>query len=148
MNSDPKFNHAWWTLRIALGLAPIFSGLDKFSNLLTNWEMYLAPGVPSLLHVSATTFMHVVGVIEIVVGVLVLTRLTRYASYVLAAWLLAIAANLLSQGLFFDIAVRDILLAVAAFTLAKLTEVRELALAGQTSGAADGVESNTARRLA
>jgi uncharacterized membrane protein YphA (DoxX/SURF4 family) len=148
MNSDPKFNHAWWTLRVALGLAPIFSGLDKFSNMLTNWEMYLAPGVPSLLHVSATTFMHVVGVIEIIVGVLVLTRLTRYASYILAAWLLAIAANLLSQGLFFDIAVRDILLAVAAFVLAKLTEVRELALAGQASGATAGVQSETARRLA
>lgn len=148
MNSDPRFNHAWWTLRVALGLAPIFSGLDKFSNMLTNWEMYLAPGVPGLLHISATTFMHAVGVIEIVVGVLVLTRLTRYASYILAAWLLAIAANLLSQGLFFDIAVRDILLAVAAFVLAKLTEVRELAHAGQISGAAAGVQSETARRLA
>lgn len=148
MASNHKFEVAWWTLRVGLGLAPIFAGLDKFFNLLTNWEMYLDPAIPGLLHISASTFMHVVGLVEIAAGVLVFTRLTRYAGYIVAAWLVAIAANLLAQALFFDIAVRDIELALAAFVLAKLTEFREMAAAEQQSGAAAGFPTESARRPA
>ena len=146
MASDPKLSLAWWTLRVGLGLAPILAGLDKFFNLLTNWEMYLAPAIPGLLHIPSATFMHIVGVVEIVAGVLVFTRFTRYAGYIIAAWLLAIAANLLAQALFFDVAVRDVELALAAFVLAKLTEVRETAAVEQTSSSSVATES--ARRLA
>jgi uncharacterized membrane protein YphA (DoxX/SURF4 family) len=136
MQSDPRLNHAWWTLRIGLGLAPLLAGLDKYFNLLTNWEMYLNPLVPKLLHISASTFMHLVGVVEIVAGLLVFSRFTRYAAYIVMAWLLAIAANLVTQGQFFDVAVRDIEISLGAFVLAKLTEVRELALV-ETTPAAD-----------
>ena len=122
---DRKLSIAWWSLRVGLGLAPILAGLDKYFNLLTNWEMYLDPTIPSLLHIDAAVFMHMAGVVEIVAGVLVFTRLTRFGSYVVMAWLLAIAANLLAQGMFFDIAVRDVELALAAFVLAKLTEARK-----------------------
>jgi uncharacterized membrane protein len=128
MRFDPRLNHAWWTLRIGLGLAPLLAGLDKYFNLLTNWEMYLSPIVPRLLHIQGATFMHIVGAIEIVAGLLMFTRFTRYAAYIVMAWLLAISANLLTQGLFYDIAVRDIELSLGAFVLAKLTEVRESAL--------------------
>lgn len=144
--SEPKFNLAWWTLRVGLGLAPILAGLDKFFNLLTNWEMYLDPTLPGLLHISAATFMHMVGVVEIAAGVLVFTRLTRYAAYIIAAWLLAIAANLVAQALFFDIAVRDVELALAAFVLAKLTEIRETAPLKQAS--AENIAPESVHHLA
>ncbi len=125
MLSNPRLNHAWWTLRVGLGLCAIFAGLDKFFNLLTNWEMYLNPLVPRVLHISAPGFMHLAGVVEILVGIAVFTRYTRYAAYVVGAWLLAIAANLLTQGQFLDIAVRDIEMSLGAFVLAKLSEVRQ-----------------------
>ncbi|HUD56849.1 MAG TPA: DoxX family protein [Terracidiphilus sp.] len=134
MRSDPRLNHAWWTLRVGLGLAPILAGLDKYFNLLTNWEIYLNPLIPRLLHISAPAFMHVVGVVEIVAGLLVFSRFTRYAAYIVMAWLLAIAASLVAQGLFLDIAVRDVEISLGAFVLAKLTEVRETALLENASG--------------
>jgi uncharacterized membrane protein YphA (DoxX/SURF4 family) len=128
MRFNPRLNHAWWTLRIGLGLAPLLAGLDKYFNLLTNWEMYLNPLIPRLLHISAPTVMHIVGVVEIVAGLLVFSRFTRYAAYIVVAWLLAISASLITQGLFPDVAVRDIELSLGAFVLAKLTEVREMAM--------------------
>lgn len=125
MAKDDRLNVAWWTLRIGLGVGPFLAGLDKFFDRLTNWEMYLNPAIPQMLHVAPGTFMHVVGVIEMVAGLLVLTRWTRYAAYLVAGWLVAISLSLLSQGLFLDIAVRDLELALGAFVLAKLTEVRQ-----------------------
>ncbi len=144
---NPRLNHAWWTLRVGLGLCAIFAGLDKFLNLLANWEMYLNPLIPRVLHLSAPTFMHIAGVVEMVVGILVFTRWTRYAAYVIAAWLLAIALNLVTQGQFLDIAVRDIELSLGAFVLAKLTEVREEAVAAADVPAVEH-EGTPARRLA
>lgn len=150
MRFDPRLNHAWWTLRIGLGLAPLLAGLDKYFNLLTNWDMYLNPLVPRLLHISGPTFMHIVGVVEIVAGLLVFSRFTRYAAYIIMAWLLAISVNLLTQGLFLDIALRDIELSLGAFVLAKLTEVREVALLENTLGRdRENVEpTKTVRRVA
>ncbi len=124
MGFDPRLNRAWWVLRIGLGGGPIVAGADKFTNLLANWEMYLNPLAPKLLHVTPATFMHVVGVIEMIAGVLVLSRFTRYASYIVMIWLIGIALNLVTQGMFFDLAVRDVEIALGAFALAKLTEVR------------------------
>jgi uncharacterized membrane protein YphA (DoxX/SURF4 family) len=125
---DDKLNSTWWTLRIALGVAPILAGLDKYFNLLTNWEAYLHPAVPQLLHIPAVTSMHVVGVIEIIAGIVVLSNFTRLGAYIVMAWLIGIALSLATQGRYFDIAVRDLLISVAAYSLAKLTEVRETAL--------------------
>src|SRR5262245_26478599 len=125
MNATNKhLDSAWWALRIGLGVGPFLAGLDKFFNLLTNWEMYLSPLVPKLLPLSATSFMHIVGVIEMIVGLAILTRWTRLGSYVAAVWLVAIAINLVTTGMFFDLAVRDLEIAIGAFTLARLTEAR------------------------
>lgn len=124
---DRRLDSAWWALRIGLGLGPFLAGLDKFFNLLANWEMYLSPLALKVVPVSAGTFMRGVGIVEMIVGLAVLTRWTRVGAYVVMVWLLAIAANLVSTGMFFDLAVRDIEIAIGAFTLAKLTEVREAA---------------------
>lgn len=123
---DKHLSSAWWALRIGLGVGPFLAGLDKFFNLLTNWEAYLSPLVGRFLPFSANTFMHIVGIIEMAVGIAILTRWTRIASYVAAIWLVSIAINLVTTGMFFDVAVRDLEIAVAAFTLARLTEVRSL----------------------
>ena len=147
MEMDARVNVAWRTLWFTLGVVPIVAGLDKFFNLLTNWEMYLNPLVPRMLHLSPTAFMHVVGIIEMVAGVLIFTRWTRFAAYLVMVWLCAIALNLITQGRFLDVAVRDLVIATGAFTLAKLTEAREAGLVRESPGAA-GVLQQTRDRLA
>ncbi len=124
---DNRLDRAWWVLRIGLGVGPILAGLDKFFNLLTSWEMYLNPLIRKLLHIQPSTFMHVVGVIEIVAGVAVLTKYTRYAAYVVMVWLWCIAGSLIAQWSFLDIAVRDVEISLAAFALATLSAVRTAA---------------------
>jgi uncharacterized membrane protein YphA (DoxX/SURF4 family) len=121
---DVRLNRAWWVLRIGLGVVPIVSGTDKFFNALAEWEMYLNPVVPRVLHMAPSTFMHIVGVVEIMVGIAMLTRYTRYAAYVAMVWLWGIALNLVLQRAFLDIAARDVLISLGAFTLAQLSEVR------------------------
>jgi uncharacterized membrane protein YphA (DoxX/SURF4 family) len=111
--------------RYALGLMAFLAGLDKFFNLLTNWEQYVSPLAQRMLPLSPTSLMHVVGVVEMVVGLAILTKATRLGAYVASAWLVCVAVALLTTGQFFDVAVRDLELAVAAFVLAKLTEIRE-----------------------
>ena len=113
---DSRLDRAWWALRIGLGVGPFLAGLDKYFNLLTDWTMYTSPLVLKLLPFSGRTFMHIVGI---------LTKWTRLGSYVASAWLVAIAINLVSTGMFLDIAVRDLEMALAAFVLARMTEVRE-----------------------
>lgn len=119
-NLESLYRPLWLTY----GLVPLLAGLDKFFNLLTDWPKYLSPWLAHLLPVSAQTFMHAVGVIEIVVGLLVLTRWTRLGAWIAAAWLVLIAGNLVTMGLF-DIAVRDLAMAVGAYTLARLAEMRQ-----------------------
>jgi uncharacterized membrane protein YphA (DoxX/SURF4 family) len=121
---ENKLDSAWWALRIGLGAGPFLAGLDKFFNLLTNWETYLSPLALRLLPVSGATFMRIVGVIEMIVGLAILTRWTRVGSYVAMLWLILIAVSLISAGAFLDVAVRDLEMAIAAYTLARLTEVR------------------------
>lgn len=124
---DKRLDSAWWALRLGLGLGPFLAGLDKFFDILANWEMYLSPLALKVVPVSAATFMHVVGVVEMIVGLAILTRWTRLGAYVAMLWLVAIAINLVTTGMFFDLAVRDIEIAIGAYTLARLTEVREAA---------------------
>jgi uncharacterized membrane protein YphA (DoxX/SURF4 family) len=114
---------AWWGLRLTYGLVPIVAGLDKFTNLLVDWKQYLSP-LASGLPISAATLMMIIGVIEIFAGCIVLSKHTRIGAYVVAAWLVGIALNLLTTGHYFDVAVRDLVMAVGAFTLAKLSEAR------------------------
>jgi uncharacterized membrane protein YphA (DoxX/SURF4 family) len=122
---DSRLNVAWWALRLGLGIAPITAGIDKYFNKLADWGMYLSPMATKVIPVSTETFMHIVGVIEIIAGIVVLTRWTKLGSYVVMLWLLGIALNLLTTGMFYDLAMRDAELAIGAFALAQLTTVRE-----------------------
>src|SRR5438067_1764142 len=119
--ADPAFQ-AFWLLRVAFTVAPILFGADKFANLLVNWEKYLAPWIRDLSPLSATHTMYVVGVIEIVAGVLVALK-PRYAAYVVAAWLAGIIVNLLTYSGFYDVALRDFGLMLGALTLARLASI-------------------------
>lgn len=119
--SHEKMVIAETLLKYTFGLVPIVAGADKFVNLLTDWEKYLHPALVDLLPFSAATFMVIVGIIEIAAGILVLTK-TRLGAYVVSAWLVAIALNLLFTGNYLDIAVRDLVMAISAFVLAKLSE--------------------------
>jgi uncharacterized membrane protein YphA (DoxX/SURF4 family) len=107
-------------LRLTYGMVPIVAGADKFSDLLVNWDQYLAPQVANMLPFTPHTFMLIVGVIEIVAGLLVLLR-PRLGSIIVSLWLVCIALNLVLTGQYFDIAVRDIVMAVGAFSLFMLT---------------------------
>ena len=112
----------WWALRAALGVAAFLAGLDKFFNLLANWPGYLSPLAAGLVPFTASSFMHLIGIVEMAVGVVILAGHTRLGGYVAAAWLVGIALNLVATGRYFDVAVRDVAMAIAAFTLARLTE--------------------------
>lgn len=111
-------------LKITFGLVPIAAGADKFLNLLTQWDDYISPGLAGLIPMNPSTFMMVVGVIEIVAGILVFTK-TQLGAYIVSAWLVLIALSLLFTWHHPDVAVRDIVMALAAFTLAKLTEISD-----------------------
>ena len=115
---DPAYQ-AFVLLRIGFTVLPIVMGIDKFSNTLVNWERYLAPWIHDLSPLSALHTMHIVGVIEIAAGIAVAIK-PRYAAYIVAAWLGGIVVNLLSYSGYYDIALRDFGLMLAALTLARL----------------------------
>jgi hypothetical protein len=116
---------AWWTLKIGLGAGPIITGIDKYFNKLTDWSMYLSPLATRIVPVSPTLFMRTVGVVEIIAGILVLSRWTRLGSYLVMAWLVAIAVNLVAAGSFYDLAMRDMEIAIGAFALAQISRLRD-----------------------
>jgi uncharacterized membrane protein YphA (DoxX/SURF4 family) len=122
--TQPNLESLYRPLWLTYGLVPLLAGLDKFFNLLADWPKYLSPVVANLLPLPAETFMYAVGIIEIAVGVMVLTRWTRTGAWIAAAWLVLIALNLVTMGLL-DIAVRDLAMAVGAYTLARLAELRQ-----------------------
>jgi uncharacterized membrane protein YphA (DoxX/SURF4 family) len=119
--SDPAFQ-AFLLLRVAFTVAPILFGLDKFFNVMVDWESYLAPWINDIIPGSASTAMHLVGVIEIVAGIFVALK-PRYGAYVVAAWLAGIILNLLTYSGYYDIALRDFGLMLGALTLARLASV-------------------------
>jgi hypothetical protein len=122
---DSRLNASWWALRIGLGVGPIITGIDKYFNKLADWGMYLSPLATKVVPISSTTFMHMIGVVEIVAGLIVLSRWTKLGSYVVMLWLLGIAVNLLTTGMFYDLAMRDAEIAIGAFALSQLSAVRE-----------------------
>lgn len=124
MPNDKRVDQAWWVLRIGLGVGPFLAGLDKFFNILADWTMYLNPLATSIVPLSPAAFMRTVGVVEMAVGIAILTKFTRLGAYVAAVWLVAIAVNLVAMGMFYDLAVRDVEIALAAFVLARLSEAR------------------------
>jgi hypothetical protein len=121
---DQRLNLSWWALRIGLGVGPVIAGIDKYFNKLTDWTMYLSPLATKVVPVSAATFMHIVGVVEVIAGLVVLSRWTKLGSQIVALWLLGIAVNLLITGMFYDLAMRDVEIAIAAFVLSQLSAVR------------------------
>jgi hypothetical protein len=120
---DHRLNVPWLALRFGIGATATLAGLDKFFNLLADWAAYVSPVAVEVLPVSTGAFMGIVGIIEVAVGVAILAGWSRIGGYVASAWLLGVAANLVAAG-FYDVAVRDVIMALAAFTLARLTEVR------------------------
>ncbi len=122
-----KVNSTQRVLRLTFGLVPVAAGLDKFFNLLTAWTQYLNPTFAQLLPFSPETFMHIVGIIEIVAGLIVLSRFTTVGAYIVSAWLALIAITLIASGKYLDVAVRDLVMSVGAYTLASLSQVRESA---------------------
>ena len=121
-NSPDKLSSIYVPLHLAYGLVPIVAGADKFLHLLTDWNKYLPAAVAERLPLPAATFMMIVGVIEIVAGVAVLV-LPRVGSLIVALWLVAISVNLILGG-FYDIAVRDLMMALGAYVLFQVAALR------------------------
>ena len=119
--SDPRYQ-AYALLRLAFTAAPIAFGLDKFFNVMVHWPNYLAPWINDIAPGTGQQFMYFVGATEIVAGVLVALK-PRYGAYVVAAWLAGIVLNLLTHSGFYDIALRDFGLMLAALTLARLASI-------------------------
>lgn len=109
-------------LKYTFVVVPIAAGLDKFLNLLVDWEIYMHPSLSNILPFSPSGFMMVVGVIEIAAGFIVL-KWTKTGAYIVSAWLLLIALTLLFSGQYLDVAVRDIVMSVSAFVLAGLADI-------------------------
>ena len=114
----PTFN----LLRLTFGIVPIVAGLDKFTDLLTHWENYIHPGILHMLPFAPHTFMMIVGVIEIVAGLIVLAK-PAIGGYIVSAWLVLIALTLLISGNYLDVAVRDLVMAIGAFSLARIAKI-------------------------
>ncbi|HLA54858.1 MAG TPA: hypothetical protein VK623_02055 [Flavobacterium sp.] len=122
MENKPSIAPILKLLQYTYGLVPIVAGLDKFTNLLTHWENYLAPATVQMLPFSPSTFMMIVGVVEIIAGVIVLLR-PAIGGYIVAGWLTVIALTLLLSGTYLDVAVRDLVMAIGAFSLARMSKI-------------------------
>lgn len=117
--SSPAYQ-AYQILHVAFVVAPVLAGVDKFFHLLVNWDMYLAPVIAHLSPISGHSLMLVIGVVEVIAGILVAIK-PRIGAYVVCAWLLGIVINLLLVPGFFDIALRDFGLALGALALGRLS---------------------------
>ena len=120
--SSPTVRSVWTILRITFGVVPIVAGADKFADLLTNWDMYLNPTVASMLPFSAHMFMQIVGGIEIAAGLIVLAK-PSVGGWIVMAWLICIALQLIAMGKYLDVAVRDLVMSIGAMSLARLSRV-------------------------
>lgn len=109
-------------LKYTFGIVPIVTGVDKFTNLLTNWEQYINPTMANLLPFSASVFMMIVGIVEVVAGIIVLKK-PEIGGYIVAAWLTVIALTLLLGFNYVDVAVRDLVMAIAALSMARLSKI-------------------------
>jgi hypothetical protein len=116
--AEPGYQ-AFMMLRLAFTVAPIVFGIDKFANVLVHWPNYLAPWINDIIPGTAQQAMYAVGVVEILAGLAVLVK-PRYGSWLVAGWLGGIVVNLLTYSGYYDIALRDFGLMLAALTLARL----------------------------
>lgn len=118
--SMPAARQAFVLLRTVFTVAPVLFGLDKFTNILTDWTIYLAPQATAVVPLPPQTFMYIVGAVEIIAGIVVAVR-PKYGSLLVAAWLAGIIVNLLLLGSFYDVALRDFGLLVGALALNRLS---------------------------
>lgn len=118
--ADPT-RQVFRALQLGFVVAPILAGADKFANLMTDWSQYLWPGVSDILGVPPAGFLGIVGVVEIAAGIVVAVK-PRFGGYLVAGWLVAVILNLVLLGAYWDIALRDLGLAIGAFSLARLAE--------------------------
>lgn len=123
---DSRLATPFRALQLAIGLTAVLAGADKFFNILADWGAYVSPLAAGLLPFSVGTFMAIVGVVEMGVGAALLAAAPRAGAYAASVWLLLVALNLTAGG-HFDVAVRDVVIAIAAFTLARALELRERA---------------------
>jgi len=117
----PPARQAYQLLHFAFVLAPILAGIDKYFHALVNWDQYLAPWIAAISPIPAHSLMLIVGVIEIIAG-LIVAFAPRIGAWIVFAWLWAIIVNLLTYPGFFDIALRDFGLSLGALALARLSE--------------------------
>lgn len=121
-NAKKTVKQVFNLLRYTFVLVPIVAGADKFTNLLTHWDQYLSPSIASMLPFSVPLFLMIAGIIEIAAGFIVLKK-PEIGGYIVAGWLTVIAFTLIAGFNYVDVAVRDLVMAIAAFTMAKLSKI-------------------------
>ncbi|HVZ95925.1 MAG TPA: hypothetical protein VG847_03560 [Chitinophagaceae bacterium] len=122
INLQQSLKPTFHLLKLTFVIVPVVAGLDKFTNLLTHWEQYINPSIVRILPFSPSVFMMIAGIIEIIAGIIVLKK-TEIGSYIVAAWLVVIAAALLAGFRYADVAVRDLVMAVAAYATARISKL-------------------------
>ncbi len=123
LNKSSSLANLELLLKYTFTIVPIAAGADKFLNLLADWSSYLSPSIAGILPFDPATFMMIVGVIEIIAGIIVFTN-TRLGAYIVSIWLFLIALSLLFTWHHADVAVRDIVMCISAYVLAKLAELK------------------------
>lgn len=115
----------WWMLKLTYGLVFIVAGADKFIGFITEWQKYVSPLLLQYLPFTSTQIVYASGVFEIILGLLILSKLTKIGAYLTSAWLFLIAINLFSMYIYLDIVVRDIVMAISAIALGQLTDIKD-----------------------
>jgi uncharacterized membrane protein YphA (DoxX/SURF4 family) len=121
-SANQTVKSVWTVLRITFSIVPVVAGLDKFTGLLADWDLYTNPQLASMLPFSVHVFMQIVGVIEIIAGILVFIK-PSIGGWVVMAWLICIALTLIAGGKYLDVAVRDLVMSIGAMSLARLSRV-------------------------
>ncbi|HLO58159.1 MAG TPA: hypothetical protein VK179_05425 [Bacteroidales bacterium] len=121
---NPSLRGVYTLLKYTFAIVPIVAGLDKFTNILTRWDHYLNPALTGMLPFSGHTFMYLVGIIEIIAGILVLIKPVT-GTLIVSAWLVLIALSLITGGNYLDVAVRDLVMAISAFSASRLARLIE-----------------------
>jgi len=121
INTNQSLKQIFNLMKYTFVVVPIVAGADKFTNILTDWSHYIHPSMVELLPFSASVFMMIVGVIEIVAGLIVFKK-PEIGGYIVAAWLTCIALSLLLSFSYVDVAVRDLVMAISAFSMARIAK--------------------------
>ena len=122
LNLNQQLKPTFLLLKYTFGIVTIVAGLDKFTDLLTHWENYIHPGIANMLPFTPHIFMMIVGIIEIIAGIIVLAK-PSIGGLIVAAWLTAIALTLLTSGNYLDVAVRDLVMAIGALSMARISKL-------------------------